>query len=376
MISRVYAWGASKVFLLAVVGAALNVMVSTGAARAPAPKLQEDLTAWIAIGEPPIPTGSVMVFFSPPLQIDSIAPDDSALQALSDSVPLASPNFSPSGRRVSEVYQEILANHASETLNLSETQRSSLRSAECTLLKHHCGCRAETERGLREPSQQLLRYQALTGRIAKLRTELMTTSDKDSRDKLANSISLADDQLTRCNLRIRVETALAKFNAIQALDPEIFWSDLGRKLALNSRQVEGWMVPQTRFDPPINQWLTGSGWSDWHFGSSAGSIKIVFIERDWLDIDALIAHPWKWSSGMLRAENVIISDGRGLKPPGSGDELMPLVSTYMLLGKDVVSDGVSLGLGPTIIGFVCRIVPPMPVIDSKRPTVPSRWREP
>ena len=233
-------------------------------------QLRDDIQAW-ANG----PTSSLssfrVVMFSPPLTFERNLQGGSAnlggreLQTLADSLPLPRQTFAAAGRSVFDVYRAILQYRATEKFVLSREQADTLRSAECVLLKHHCWWN-RTVSGvpeLREPSERLLRYQALNTRIAVLRTTLMRVNDAGSKERLLKQIAGAERELDRCGNRRKVEAALSKFTAIQNQNPERLWGTLAGKLLANSRDDNGELKPQTIFSPDSSNWLDMDGWRDW-----------------------------------------------------------------------------------------------------------------
>lgn len=345
-----------------------------------------------------------------PLQPDELETPD-YISGLVDQVPGPGRNYTPSGRRYSVIYEEILDQVAASRLQVAADADLALKAKRMLFDRSRLG----------KPSREYLAYLKYAAEYATAQdaraialAESRTSSKPVSPD-LEQAVAAARKNLVNHGYRQRILKAQADLLQGYESNAKVMFENLRRQFRSARRHTGGdgqpWMPVLA--SPPMDQWLSGNGWHPWAFHQSdcgPGSrpevdwspamtltvqIKRVKVERPWLDTVIFSTHNWRLQDS---ARYRLVSSGDPEDPdPGP----MPALVTGILLARQLSLTGYAPGptgrrqaappahLGPfalkgsksrpprgdggtaiqvedpQIIALICRVVPKSPTPDPR-----------
>ncbi len=288
--------------------------------------------------------------------------------------------FKPGVGSVSDVYKSILDGKETPLVHLSPEQLHDLDDALAYLFLPD-GDPTEAYRDYQ--SYQLDYAAALDSYEAAKATE--DNGGPKVPPKLAKTVERASRAWSARGHKGDVERALAMIEALEGLEPELWWARLGERYRAATRSYDLDSCYQyVTANPPYEQWFQEFGWSDFRFdltdyagqdrSGGAGTtpcecrcgpdveaagfrdvaalsaswgeappagfsltcrLRRIQIVRPWMDPTVLFGRAWRWSPASV-SYGTVISTGGDLAGAVVPTGVLPVLPTTAILARDVV----------------------------------------
>jgi hypothetical protein len=288
--------------------------------------------------------------------------DYRGLDRIYNAVPLVGDQYRPSASLVEEAYGLILNFKVIPPFSYSPEEKRSLRKAESVLLSRPCflAILANLIRGKgnkRHASRQYARYtrysKAYADLLEKYQQAMRAGAPPAKLTELQSKLEKIELDWNRCDLRKKIEQALAIYNALMERNPITIWDKVESEYHENQKSFRSGRSIENTFSHPVySDWFNDNEWTVLSGYSPALEVRRVVIQRPWLDIRVLLSLDWT----LLRSAPVsLLSDGQGVTPRSSWPGLMPLLPIEVILTRPVDHRDTL-----QIAAVVCKVVPKLP----------------